>query len=927
MATHGGGVAVLIDQPKMRALGDQRDATSRTRFASFEVASSPEGNMADRILVDGRNRLWCKTHAGIHRAELDHGGTPRFTQVWRGEAEDVLLDAGGRLWARSGADMIVIDDDRIVEHRAVVPANFKGAFEHTSKILPDEAGGWYVLYENALVRMRLPASIDERPSWVPMPIEPPAGHYLRALAVDPAGPVWVGTSAGLIRWTPERTDVYTTAHGLPDDYLLALFVAGDGVLWGGTHRDGAFRLLDEALVSYTRADGLPDANVLRVVEGLDGRIYASTWAGGLVELTEKGVVPVPGSNQPPFDRTGPRLSRDHRGAWFIGTNEGMYWVPGPSLDLRRARLVPNADGRALNVFSVPHEHDGGIWFSAFDDALHRIPQDAEVYRIDLDGQVPRPAVLAASLPLAHGFFTTRAGTLWAAPFVGVWRWHDGGFEALRPSPDIPDPHLNTRALHQDRAGRLWIGLRNHGVLMTTEPEAARPRFVSYSTETGLASNAVWCVAEDPVGRVYFGTSRGVDRLDPATGAIRHFTTATGLAGDVVNHCIADRQGRIWIGTSNGISRLDSRVPEPEPKPPAVLITRVTVAGREAPLPERGTRVAPAIEVPPGRDQVHIEYVAINRWPESPVKYEYRLEGVDDDWSEATDLRAVQYASLAAGSYTFRVRAIGTGGTSLEPALLTLRVLPPIWQRSCFLLAVAGLALGSGWGAHRVRLQRALAMERIRRQIATDLHDEIGSGLAQVALLSELGKRAAPEESPSTFTETARLARSMRDAMSDIVWAVDPHHDYLMDLIRRMREATFNLLEAEGLEVTFRAPSDAEVSGTNLAPDRRRHLLLIFKESLTNIVRHARASAVRIEITLLPAAVTLRIDDDGRGFDAGHVTRGHGLASIRSRAEALNATMTVDTAPGRGTRIRLVVPLHGERTVLDLLRRLKPRKKV
>ncbi|MPZ17383.1 MAG: hypothetical protein GEV06_05665 [Luteitalea sp.] len=928
VATHGGGVAVLIEQPQMRTLAGQGDTTSRPRFASFDVASSREGNVVDRVLVDGRNRLWCKTHAGIYRAALNHGGRPRFTQVWRGEAEDVLLDAAGRLWVRSGADMIVIDEDRVVEHRAVVPAYFKGAFEHTNKIRPDGAGGWYVLYENALIRMRVPASIDERHSWVPTPIEAPPAHSLRALAVDPNGPVWVGTTAGLIRWTPEHTDRYGTAHGLPDDYISALFVADDGVLWGGTDRDGAFRLLDEALVSYTRADGLPDANVQQVVEALDGRIYASTWAGGLVELTDAGVVRVPGSNQPPFNRTGPRLSRDGQGAWLIGTNACMYRITGPSLDLRRARLVPTADGKPVNVFSVPHEHDGSIWFSGFDDALHRIPQDAEVYRIGLDGQAPRSGVRAATLPLVRGFFTTRAGALWATPFVGVWRWHNGSFDRLRPSPGISDPHLNTRALHQDRAGRLWIGLRNHGLLMTTEPEAARPRFVSYSTETGLASNAVWCIAEDAAGRLYLGTSRGVDRLDPATGAIRHFTTASGLAGDVVNHCTTDREGRIWIGTSNGISRLDPRAADPEPKPPSVLVTRVAVAGREAPLPERGTRVAPGIEVPPGHDQVRIEYASIHRWPESPVKYEYWLEGVDDDWSQPTDLRAVQYGSLAAGLYTFRVRAIGSGGTSLEPAQLTLRVLPPIWQRSWFLLAVAGLALGSGWGAHRIRLQRALAMEGIRRQIAMDLHDEMGSGLSQVALLSELGKRAAPEESPSTFTETARLARSMREAMSDIVWAVDPRHDYLMHLIRRMRETTFNLLEAEGLDVTFRAPSDAEVNGTDLAPDRRRHLLLIFKESVTNIVRHARASAVRIELALLPATVVLRIDDDGRGFDAGEVTWGHGLGSIRSRAAALNATLTVDTAPGRGTRLCLVVPLRGGRPILDVWRRrLKPRKKV
>lgn len=152
------------------------------------------------------------------------------------------------MWATSGADFIAIDDDKVVRHRAVVPADFEHGFEHMTA--PDGAGGWYVLYRRALVRMRFPRSIADRPSWAPTPIVPPAGRFLRALAVDPAGPVWVGTSAGLICWAPERTDVYDTSHGWPDAYIMALFVSQHGVLWGGTANNVAFRLIDGPLVSY-----------------------------------------------------------------------------------------------------------------------------------------------------------------------------------------------------------------------------------------------------------------------------------------------------------------------------------------------------------------------------------------------------------------------------------------------------------------------------------------------------------------------------------------------------------------------------------------------------------------------------------------------------------------------------------------------------
>jgi signal transduction histidine kinase len=209
---------------------------------------------------------------------------------------------------------------------------------------------------------------------------------------------------------------------------------------------------------------------------------------------------------------------------------------------------------------------------------------------------------------------------------------------------------------------------------------------------------------------------------------------------------------------------------------------------------------------------------------------------------------------------------------------------------------------------RLHVRQIIALDQIRRQIGADLHDDIGSGLAQIAILCEVAKREATPAGAGLLDEAANLARSMRDSMSDIVWAVDPHKERLADLVQRMRQAIFNLLEADGLRVEFQAPADQEIERINLAPDCRRQLLLIFKESLTNIARHGRASLVRVEMGLVAGQLQLMIRDNGDGFDPQAQFEGNGLGSIKRRAAQLQAQVEIISAPGHGTAIQMTLPL-------------------
>jgi signal transduction histidine kinase len=209
--------------------------------------------------------------------------------------------------------------------------------------------------------------------------------------------------------------------------------------------------------------------------------------------------------------------------------------------------------------------------------------------------------------------------------------------------------------------------------------------------------------------------------------------------------------------------------------------------------------------------------------------------------------------------------------------------------------------------HRYRVNHLLALERVRTRLAADLHDDLGAGLAEIAILSEVAKLQELPRTMELLDGIAGRARSLREAMTDIVWMVDPREDCLADLVLRLRQTAFTMLESEQRSVEFLAPCDEQLQ-IELAPAVRRHVLLFFKEAVTNVARHAGATAVHVEIEAVKGRFRMSIRDNGRGFYPQHPNVGRGLKSLQYRAGELRGVFHVQSVLGRGTEIELSLPL-------------------
>jgi signal transduction histidine kinase/ligand-binding sensor domain-containing protein len=867
-----------------------------------------------QIIADGQGGLWIGSARGlVHRRgdgvirayPLPSAMTPERQP---GPVTRLLVDRGNRLWIGLIGGLMVIRPATGAVSGGT--GGTQAVREVTQPFDPYDPRG--------AITLQLPEAPGER-LWIPMARAARLG-LVRGLFAASDGSVWGGTTAGLLRIDiGDRTAamrIYTTAHGLVSADIRGVAEDYDGNLWLAS--TGAMKLTRRGFITYTTADGLGDtavngifetrAGVLTVVSGdwvlntLDGDRFRSLQ----FRMPPRAVRPW-GSQTAVLDRTNHwwllSLPRLWRLPPFTTLNDLDRPLPSP------LRPEDVSAGVTEPTFRLFESRTGDLWFGLF--AYGR------VVRWEKATGRKRLYTAADGLPidLPTSFGEDARGEIWIGFRAGrVARLRNERFTVFAAEQQVPAGEIT--AIHADAAGRLWLGSSRGGLARVDDPSAATPTFQRYTTADGLGSNNIRGLVSDSDGRIYASTARGVDRIDPSAGHVRHYTTVDGLAPGLATSTYRDSHGRLWFGTTHGLSRLDPSS-QPAAVPPPVWIGSLRIAGSPRYTSHLGERTIAPLTLEPNENQVSVEFFGLTFAMGESLRYQYRLEGADTEWTGPTPETSVHYSALAPGDYRFVVRAMSADGlVSTQAATIPFTVRPPLWQRTWFRLLIL-IAIGlAATLAYRLRVARLLELERVRTRIASDLHDDIGSNLSRMAILSEVAKRQIGDSAPEParhLTEIAESARTLIDSMSDIVWSIDPRHDDLGSVIVRVRAFASEIFAASGVKWTCVAPPDLD--RISLRPDARRHLLLLLKEGVTNIARHAQATHARLRVEVDGSQLTADLSDDGRGFTLGEepppaARGGHGRSSMRWRAAELGGTLRTISAPGAGTHITVTVPVRG-----------------
>lgn len=515
-------------------------------------------------------------------------------------------------------------------------------------------------------------------------------------------------------------------------------------------------------------------------------------------------------------------------------------------------------------------------------------------------------------------------SLWVATLGGLAKVDHDAASPIVPSSKF-DPRLPSSnpvgavitSMAEDTDGTIWIGTRSNGLAAFSPlgfvflPTASLPRNIN-------------SLVVDPSNRLWLGTPRGIFRvsindLGPcflssecsppvarfgyADGMPTEETTATGHPAALL---AAD--GTLWFATAKGVAILNPATMHEPAVPPPVVIQRFLVDN--APQP----RLSATLRLPFGHSSFTFDYAGLSFTAPSRVRYRYRLVGFDRQWTEAGSRRTAYYTNLPPGEYTFRVEAARSDGVwNRTGADLAFTILPPFYRRPWFYLLVA-LALASvAYALYVLRVRRlrgefdAVLAERTR--IAREIHDTLAQNFVGISIQLQLAEHHLAANNSAGIADQLQQTRALvQEGLNDArqsIWELraSAAQDSLPTRISRAaeRSAQGDVATRVTIGGVYR-PLDASVE---------KEVLRIAQEALANVARHARATDVHLELRYDPDQLLLAVVDNGAGFDPDAVssTGDHfGLEGMRERAAGLGATLSVTSAPGDGTALRLLVPL-------------------
>lgn len=880
------GVDVLFQRRDGTILAGTESGLDYFSNGRFQRVPGTQILQNDRISVlfeDYNGGLWVGTDGnGLYYFSAD---SFQYFGTSNGLSDNIIrsiiqLD-GQRIAAatRNGVNIISIDERRVIQ----IYTQADGLSENrTRDILQRDDGSIWIgtrdgitVFEDGAVRY-----LNVREGL----IHPRVNRMIE----DGKGGVWVATEGGISHFMHNRFANYTDNNGLSNNIVTALARDHENNVWFGTYGGGVDLLVSEKIQHYSVQQGLLSNLATSFAQDLSGAIWVGTYGGGLAQIN--------GSNVRNFttahnliDNRVYALTMDQQQRLWIGTRSGVSLM-------ENGRIYPGNQFQNLpdpKVRNILIDRRGDFWIATYGGGIARYRNGQQIELYNTSNGLPNDIVL--------NLLEDRDGAIWAATYGGVVRMIDGGIDSYTTENGLVNNNVIT--LFEDAIGQVWIGTIG-GISIY-----AGGQLRSLTTAEGLPQPVAYFISEDDEGNIWIGTNNGLIRYDTSIledvndpdrvrdqVRFKLYTSEMGLISNEnnANAVFKDREGSFWIGTIGGINHFRWQLDREVPAGPPIHIEGMSLFGEGIPVMEREF----------GHDEnfIGFSFTGLSFSNPSGVLYEYRLRGIDQTWQRTTQ-RTVRYTTLPDGEYRFEVRARNSDGFwSPQRASISFTITPPFWKTWWFIvLVIVALIFVAGFLYNYYRIAKLVDLERIRIRIASDLHDDVGASLTELALQADFLQ--AIQKDPKTgesLKQMGEMSRRIVTTMDDIVWSIDARNDTFGDLLDRMQDYATNVLLPNGIEPVFHFKG---VDSDKVLPlDLRQNLYLIFKEAINNAAKHSEAANLEITIDIKPSGYSLQIKDDGKGFAQKTRSGGHGLKNMKMRAERIKASL--DYINDNGLTIRI-----------------------
>lgn len=848
----------------------------RWRGQEFEPLAESTGLGDQRIsclTTDATGRLW----VGTEREILAWDGTRFQTMTPTNAAppaEVVFLSVAddGSYWALTDGRWRKAVDRNWVLEAAGLGEVFRGTPIRRGAQEDHQGGIWVFDYGSGLMHIGADGSVHRLGPQDGFP-----GDRVSCFLEDREGNWWAGVDAGgLARIRDRRFQTIEVGGEVSTKPAKSVCQEVDGTMWIATLGDGLLRGRAGVVTNVLMPGGVDKGFAFCVAPDQRGRLWVSAGDEDL-HVRQGGA----------FQRVTPvvhgvkSLLVDHAGRIWAGTKSGLSWAgPDAPFDFR------SVGGLARGAIrSLAEDARGNIWAGSEDGTLYRITTNTATAFHPKDGVAP---------DVIWSLLADEDGTVWVGTFRGgLLRFRDGQFRRYQVHDGLPDNVICQ--ILPDGLGHLWFG-SHHGIFRISRK--------------ALEDFATGEIQSLPV--TSFGRSDGLPSLQCSSG----YQPAAWRAAD----------GRLWFTTIKGAVSVLPGAVRPNLLPPPVVIEEILIDGKSlnALMPQSTNVPAPVkefdrhrghLEIAPGKHQFEFRYTGLSLVASERVQFRHQLAGADENWVEAGPRRFAQYNFLPPGEYRFQVIACNSDGVwNRTGQSLTLVIQPHFYETWWFRVLTGLLAVGLVAGGVRFavtrrlrrkmeRLARLQAVERERTRIAKDIHDDLGANLTLIAVLGDLAKR---EKTGERIEKMASTARESVKSLDEIVWAVNPRNDTLAHLLDYTGQFAVDYLRAAGVRCLLDVPEHAPLREV---PSTVRHnVFLVVKEALQNIVKHARATAVWLRISVTDRGLRVVIEDNGQGFaSVPEDALADGLRNMRQRMEEIGGAYQIQSHPGKGTEVIVELP--------------------
>lgn len=724
------------------------------------------------------------------------------------------------------------------------------------------------------------------------------------IAQDDNGAVWVGAEKGAYLIKKRRIIHFTAQNGFTDNTVSKIFKDIENNIWLGTYGAGLFKFNNNNYVIFDESQGIHNKLVMAVSYGPSSD---AIWMGAYDGLYEYRSGQKIRNIEIPFAKDESYhinfLHRDSKKRVWIGSAEGGLWLATD----KAVKRVDQKSPSPISYQSIIETGNKEIWITTnrgvftFDEGTKKLNKISK---------------LPGNSLLDLGRDTVLVGT------------QDGAYVFVNKQNvrHIKNKNLMGSSIlcMLKYKGYILFGTSDYGLLIWNRETGKN---WTINTKNGLASDHIYSIIEDSNGLIWLGTGRGISRMDPKNFKLINTPDANGLLVECNQNAILQDHNNMWIGTTKGVIvyKVDP-MPSVEVKP-YITINSINVFPSYKRKTEQSTfkttfkshELQERPSFPYSHNYISINFSGIYLTNPSSLRYKYRLVGLDNKFSQASSNSAVNFTAVPAGRYTFEVIAITKEGlTSVNTASFSFEILPPYYQTNTFrffvFLLVILLILATVYAIltineRRRKLHLKIKLEeqyKIRKQTAEDFHDDLGNKLTRITVLSEVLSsmlRDDDSEKKNIIKKIATNVNELYNGTKDILWSLNPKNDTLNQLVDHIKD--FGIEMFNDTPAQFKHHIEIPDNHIGLTLDLNRNVLLIFKESIHNALKHSKATEVYFKAKLNNKLLLLSLEDNGKGFDINKAKSGHGMNNMYLRAERIGADLNV-ISKADGTAICLLI---------------------